>query len=329
MPKNDFSVHPDVTPRIMTWEGIAVREDVLCANKKGVEKAGIRKATQDVVRRLRAPLQAVLEPGEAVLCVARGQAPLNALQQLSLGWWAQLLTATTLVITNQRVLQFGTTRNGNWARTMRAVRWSDIEQAPIKGWLTSTFELKCRNGKNEKFWGMRRSDTGILRVVVSALQARLAGEAPTPGGMVSLCPECRNALQPRVYQCASCGLVFKNESTLIKLGILVPGGAYFYTGHPLLGAVTALGELYLLLLIVAVIFTGIMQPTAIEDPSGFWVAAAFFIFAYALETAITIGHNLRLVRDFLPTGKRAPALGAAAAAMSSGSSSSAWNSPRK
>ena len=46
--------HPEQMPRVMMWQGVSVREDVLCSNAKGVEKPRLRKRNEHTLQRLAA-----------------------------------------------------------------------------------------------------------------------------------------------------------------------------------------------------------------------------------------------------------------------------------
>jgi hypothetical protein len=100
----DISIHQQQLARVMPFGNFSVREDVLFSNHKGDERSGIRKRNSKALERLRPALERVLQPGEAVLYIARGRTPLSVLEQLTAGWWTHMLAAAAVVFTNQRIL---------------------------------------------------------------------------------------------------------------------------------------------------------------------------------------------------------------------------------
>lgn len=134
------------------------------------------------------------------------------------------------------------------------------------------------------------------------------GEMTPALGMVSLCPQCRAALTPGVYECAGCKLAFRNERTLLWRTIFVPGGAYFYTKNPLVAALTLVGESFLLIAVFFLLAQAVglvpLDPPSAEDPNPSKAdsagAALVIGLLYAFETMVTFYHNRKFVREFIP-----------------------------
>jgi hypothetical protein len=84
-------------------------------------------------------------------------------------------------------------------------------------------------------------------------------------GFVQLCPDCRNALIDGQYFCSCCGLTFKNEKTMARRSIFLPGGGYFYTGHPLVAIIPAIIEGVLVLELLVLLFAGLTSPQAVPN----------------------------------------------------------------
>lgn len=298
----DVSIHAEQMPRFGTCQGLRVREDVLYTNHKGAEKKALRRNADKTLAKLASPLSQFLTPGEAVLYILPGQAPLSAMQQFTFGWWGYLVTRCIVIITNQRILQFLVDSQGKWRRSVRVLRWGDATAARVAGWLNRTFELLGRDGKKDKFWKIERKHGRKLRLLAHTLLPASAGEMSDANGMVSLCPECRTRLTPKVYTCAACGLVFKDEATMRKRVLLIPGGGYFYTGHPVLGLVVAIGESYFTLLLLLVI-AGVAVAGANESAemiSGVLGIAMLLGF----EKLVALHHCRRMVEDYIPTAQR-------------------------
>ncbi len=299
MPSADVAIHPEQAPRLVSREGVRLREDTAYTNHKGREKKGIRKRTDKALQNLRDALSRVLEPEEAVLYVARGQAPASLLEQFAFGWYIYYVTGAVLVLTNRRLLHFLVTRENRWKRSLRSVRWGDVKQAKPKGGLfSSSLVLKYQNGKKETYWNLPGGDAKKIKVLLATLLPESVGEASAAQGMVSLCPDCRATLTPGVYQCSQCALSFKDEKTLMRRSLLIPGGGYFYTGHWFLGIGDFIVEAYLLIFVVFLVVTT-FDPSN-RNVTGTLVASGFLAVILAVEKWFTIHHCKRFIREYIP-----------------------------
>ena len=90
---------------------------------------------------------------------------------------------------------------------------------------------------------------------------------------------------------------------MVTRSILLPGGGYFYTGHPLVAMTPAIVEGLLVLDILAFLFNGLASPKAMPNILSALVLLGLF---WAIETAVTILHCRRYVREYIPE-KRDPA----------------------
>jgi len=313
MPDMHFPVHPEQSSRLGSPNGVRVREDTLYTNHKGQEKSGVRKRADKTIDKLQEILRKALGPEEVVLYTARCQAPASAFEQFTFGWYIYYVTATMLVFTNRRLLLFQLKRDGSWKKILRAVVWGDVEEAKVKGWLSRTLQIKYRNGKKETYWGLGWGNAKKIRVLLEALFSLGAGETSAAGGIVPLCPHCLAELTPRVYECHNCKLTFKNEKTMVRRSLLIPGGGYFYVGHWFLG----LGDFILeaILLCWTLMFAwaaglAIMklpvqslqgQPEPAPEPAAVYLlCAGFFAFILTIEKLMTIHHCRRFIREFIP-----------------------------
>jgi hypothetical protein len=309
MPLPDFPIHPEQFPRQVAQGGIRVREDTLHTDHQGKERNAIRKRAAKALEKLQEPLLKLLEPEEVVLYVARAQARASWFEQLTLGSLIYYITGTMLVLTNRRLLHFLVKSNGAWKRSLRSLRWGDLAEAKVKGFLLSrTLQLRCRNGKEEFYWGLRRDDSKKIKVLLSAILPAAAGEGSPAQAMISLCPNCRATLAAGTYQCGQCFLAFKNETTMVRRSLLIPGGGYFYTGNWFLGVLDFLVESYLLLVVLMflLIAFGLFADPFPEDegnplpPAAALLSAAIFVVILAVEKWMTIHHCRRFVREFIP-----------------------------
>ena len=231
MANADLQVHTGQVPRLTSRAGVRVREDTVYADHRGREQKGVRKRADKALDKLQETLAKVLEPDEAIMYVARCQAPAGILEQFAFGWYIYYVTATVLVFTNRRLLHFLVRRDGSWKKSLRSLRWGDLSEAKVHGLFGPRLRLKYQDGKVETYWGLRRGDAKTVKILLPVLLSASPGETSPAQAMSSLCPECFAGLSPGVYQCSRCGLTFKDEKTMVRRSLLIPGGGYFYTGH--------------------------------------------------------------------------------------------------
>jgi len=306
--ENNVSIHGTQVARLVSANGVSIREDVLYTDAKGDTDERGRKRADEALASLRDVLPDVLEPNETVLYVIKScQAPVGTLEQLFLGWYIYRVTATRLVFTNRRLLHFGLESEKKWNRTLKSVRWGDITEARAKGWLNRLLELKYANRKKERYWRLRRKDSQKAKAIVNAVLPLSRGEVTGAQGMQSLCPNCRAALTEGTYQCASCGLKFKDEKTLLRRTLLIPGGGYLYAGLTFLGGVTFLteGGFTLAAIFYALMALGLVAPVASErgrplHSTDFWAAAVVLAFILVLNKTVEYLHSRQVIRKFLP-----------------------------
>jgi len=306
MPDIYFPVHPEQSSRLGSPNGVRVREDTLYTNHKGQEKKGVRKRADKALNKLQEVLRRALAPAEVVLYIARCQAPASVFEQITFGWYIYYVTATVLVFTNRRLLLFQVKRDGSWKKIIRAALWGDVEEAKVTGWVSHTLRIKYRNGKKETYWGLGWGDAKKIRVLLHALFSLGAGETSAAGGMVPRCPNCLAELTPRVYECSNCKLTFKNEKTMLRRSLLIPGGGYFYVGHWFLGIAYFIVEAYLLILVVVFVIAAVslmISPQSGQAAGGrgeTWGVAIFLGLVLAVEKWLTIHHCRRFIREFIP-----------------------------
>ena len=305
-------IHPMQAPRTSTIAGIAVREDLLFTNHKGAEKPKLRKEETRALEALQEILPRLLDPQETVLYITRATAPLSTVEQLTLGWYGYAMYGVVLVFTNRRLLRMrvrGKTFGGwTWIRGVMAVSWGDVAEAKVKGWLSPTLLLKYRNGKKERYWRLGFQAAKKLKLLLQALLPAGAGGATAAQGMVSLCPDCCQTLQARVYECGQCRLPFKDEKTLLWRNYLLPGGGYLYTGWGVPGVLHAIVDCAIVLDIAlfSLYALRLMAPPAPkpgEPPTTAQSAAitlGFLVLFFLFENTIAWMHNRRLVREFIP-----------------------------
>jgi hypothetical protein len=302
VPAADFHIHDNQLVCITKMEGIPVRNDVLFTNDRGEENGRIQKRSEKAMQKLLPALQRMMLPDETVLYVMLARSSLSILEQLTAAWWTSILAASTIVMTNKRILFFPVKQDGSWRESVRALQWGDLEEVKPNGLLIRNVSFTFKNGGKITYTNIRRSDAKKIAAIARRLIPAASGELGSTQGLIQLCPDCRNVLTRGQYFCSGCGLIFKNEKSMVTRSILLPGGGYFYTGHPLVAMIPAIVEGLLVLEILSLLAAASTSPKAMPNMrSGLLVLGLVWV----IETAVTILHCRRYVRDFIPE-KRDP-----------------------
>jgi hypothetical protein len=310
MPDANLAIHENRLPQLTTHTGLRLREDVLYSNAKGEEKASIRKRTDQTLERLKDVLARLLQPDEAILYVAKAQVYPTWVEQFVSRWHQNLRPSVQFVFTNRRLLVLRTSAKGfmnwKWDRGIRTVRWGDVEGEKVKGFLMRILELKTRNGVKERFWRIGMADVKKLRVLLARLLPASAGDSSATQGFVSLCPTCLTALTPRVYACPQCRATFKDEKTLLRRALWIPGGACFYVGWTGLGILNAIVEAFLAINFVFICIEMFSSTSAGAPGSGatkvaeLLISVVILLVLLSLEKLVAWIHCRWYVRDFIP-----------------------------
>lgn len=255
----DAPVHPNLLPRIVPFIGLRVREDTAYTDPTGVERNAIRKRAEGDLRQAAEILTRLLQPNEVVLYIARGAFMPGTFEQL-VSLAAHLLfllqpvsfSGIMLVFTNSRLIALRTRkklRGWNWDHGVFKAEWTGVARASKRGWLLPYIELVNQDGTKEKFWHLRRRDAENIKLLMKTFgpTGPVIPASPAAGACCSLCPKCFAALTPGVYHCLGCGTIFKNEKNLLIRALLIPGGAYFYSGRNMLGVFSGLIETLVLM----------------------------------------------------------------------------------
>ena len=300
-------------PQFGTFEGIRVREDLAYTNPRNEANDGVRRRTQQSLEKLQGILRKLLREAEAVVYVARCQAPVGALDQLTFGWYIHRITASVLVFTDRGILHFLTKGDGTLKGGPRQVLWGDIAEASVKGWLNRQVRLVYKNGTKENYWKLKRGDARKLEALLPQFVG-VTGAMSAAGGVVQLCPACTATIPEKQYQCNQCGAVFKDERTMIRHSILLPGGGYFYTGHPFLGIGDFIVETVLLSAVLTWTLAAsgliILELDPLESAStpaeALFIAGILAVFL-VFEKLVTVYHCRRFIREYIPSTEQGAA----------------------
>ncbi len=273
----------------------SLNREVLFTDTKGQHQPRLEKMARAHLKKAAPILSQVLEEGEQIQFATHALAPISLLEFLTTGWVIFILKRSLLVVTDRRILHFPGESSGQTMASVSQVRFEDLERVKVGGFFAVRLRLWYRNGKKETFSSLPQRALQKLKALLP--QEGGSGPSTAVAGRQPLCPRCAGALEQGIYRCAACGLEFKDRKKATWLSVLLPGGGYFYTGHPVLGLFDAVVECGLLLLLlggVAIVLDG--------DSDG---PALLLLFGVLLgiEKLVTVYHAHQFIADFLPKKK--------------------------
>ncbi len=301
-------LHFQVNPQLGELFGILVREDVLFTNQKGEENRGARKHVERLMNTMQEPIRRVLQKDERVFYIAQAQVPLSALEQLTMSWVMHGLFQCVLVFTDRRILHFNVKRDGSWSDSVKQVHWADLREIKIAGsFLGRQLKITHADGKKDVYSRLKFAAGKKLKAILPWLKEHAEQRTNAVQGYEHLCPECVTPLMKGVYFCSRCGTTFKNEATLLKRALIIPGGGYFYCGLRMLGILTGLVEAVLLLDVL--VSAGASRETK-GGSLDFFVGLAFILFLIVVEKGVGYMHCRNLIREFIVDDRKQFALSA-------------------
>lgn len=276
---------------------LRVNEEICFTDIKGKKKPRDRKQLTKLLGKATPLLQKTMEPDEEIRYLAPAISPYSTLELLTTGWVITVIKRCLLVITDRRILHLPTKSDGTPKSSISQIRFADIEEAKVTGMIGQQLQLRYRNGKKESFTGI----TGKVAKKISAVLSGSSGQGTptTLAGRHHICPRCQQPLTTESFTCSNCQLAFKDQKKATRYSLLIPGGGYFYTGHPVMGAVDALVELFFLLA-----FLGGFVLLAEGDVEAVSVLVMFGVLL-GLEKLLTIYHSRHYVTEFLPAKPKA------------------------
>lgn len=274
--------------------GFPVDTAVCFTDHKGEHKKGIEKRQLDWLSRLAPRLRTLLRPGEKVLLAVPACSPFSALEQLTTGWIIVYLKRCQLVVTDQRLLELPVGRDLRPRASACEIELGGVAEVRVTSFLSRTLKLTYRDRRRDDFQQVDARAAAKLKGLLPSLVARAMGTSATTGRQ-RLCPRCAGRLR-EPDRCPHCFLEFKTREKATRHALLFPGGGYFYTGHPFLGAADAVVETALLVLVVTAL-VGILGGGGSADDV---VALVMFALVLALEKVLSVYHARHYVKEFLP-----------------------------
>ena len=269
-------------------EELPVKAETMYADHKGVHKPRIEKKQRKLANKL-SFLKDFLEDGEQLLAVTTAVSPTTFLEQWTTGVAFIYIKRCLLVFTDRRVFHVPTKSNYDYRRSVAQIRYGDLESIVQKG---RQLKIVYKSGAKESFLYVRRSERKKIRALLQSVN--LQGSPSDARRRVHLCPKCTSELEADNYECPNCGLEFKNRKRALQLSIWLPGGGYFYTGHPFLGLFDAVVELSFLTAIIVS-----LMPDSTYQYGNLGVAAVLALLLI-IEKLITIYHANHFVKEYLP-----------------------------
>ncbi|MCH8082679.1 MAG: hypothetical protein IH885_00425 [Myxococcales bacterium] len=275
---------------------LPLNEDVMFSNHKGVYKKGLEKRQRKMLAKAEF-LEHFLRDGEEILLISQACSPTSLIEQLTTGAIVYYLKRALLVVTNQRILHVPTKMNLSYRNSISQILYGDCTQLVMK---RGQLFAKYRDGSKENFLAVKEKKK--FKVILPDLLK--GGMQSNAGRRTHLCPRCTTELEAGVFSCSACQLEFKSKKQGMKYSILIPGGGYFYTRHPILGLGDAAVEVFLIgLVLVALFATGgevAAGESSIEDTM---VMLGIFGGALAYEKMLSIYHANHFIKEFIPKEK--------------------------
>jgi len=271
--------------------GLPFDAGTMFSNHKGVFKPRIEKRQRALAEKV-SFLKDFLEPDEQILLLTTAISPTSFFEQWTTGYAFFYIRRCLLVVTTKRIFHIPTTVYYRYRQSIAQIRYGDIETIVQKG---NRLKIRYKSGDKDLFLYLRRAERKKMRALLTSLD--LHGTPSKAGKRVHLCPRCSAELQTDVFRCSTCRLEFKSREQARKRSIWIPGGGYFYTGHPLLGIGDALVESMLIILLVLSLLPD-------QDlPNGEPVVAAVFAVVLVIEKLVSVYHANHFVKEFLTEGE--------------------------
>ncbi len=208
---------------------LPVNKKICFSNHENQFKEKIIKDQTKILKKFSSFLKPLLEPGEEIWLGVEATSPMSFLEQWTTGWVIYYLKRCVLIFTNKRILHFPTKHDFTPKHSVSQIRYGDIEEFKLSGFLGRVLKIEYKSGKKEKFYYIKSREFKKLRTLE---QLFIKNQPSNIGERHFLCPRCVTPLVKDIFSCPNCHLEFKNMRDAIRLSLLFPGGGYFYTKHP-------------------------------------------------------------------------------------------------
>lgn len=278
------------TPDILN---LPIHKETCFSNHKGEFNKKIMEDQTKILSKFVPFLKPLLEQNEEVLLAVQATSPTSFLEQWTTGWVLYYLKRCVLIFTNRRIFHFPTKHNYAPKYSISQIRYGDIEEFKLSGFLGRALRMRYRSGKKENFSNIKSREFRKLKTLEPLF---VKSQLSHVGERHFLCPKCAGPLLGDLYTCPNCHLEFKNMKDAIRLSLFCPGGGYFYTRHYLLGVLDAITEGVLLLDLVACLYHAL---SLMES----WGSVLFVAILLFIEKLITIYHAKHCINEYIPIDK--------------------------
>jgi hypothetical protein len=277
----------------LTIFGVPVDRETIFTNEKNIYKAAIEKRQRQLIAKITF-IKFFLKDGEVIRCLTTGYSPIRWLEQLLTGLAFVYFKRALFIFTERRILHIPTSFNRSAHSSVSQILYEDCTGISLKG---RSLIVAYKNGSQETFLYTGRKERKKLKALISGLPIR-PKEAGRLQQRVYLCPGCTNVLQKSWRQCRSCLLAFKSKRAALASALLLPGGGYFYSRHPLIGLGLGIIEMLLMGLLV-IYFTKFSR---LYENLGLPTIAGAIALLIAIKW-ISSFHTIELIKDFMPASK--------------------------
>jgi len=284
--KTNHMTNPDIL-------NLSINKEICFSNHKEEFKEKIMEGQTKTLAKFAFFLKPLLEPGEEIWLAVEATSPMSFLEQWTSGWVIYYLKRCVLIFTNKRILHIPTKHNFTPRHSVSQIRYGDIEEFKLSGFLGRVLKIEYKSGKKEKFYYVKSREFKKLKT----LEHLFMKDQPSHvRERHFLCPRCITPLVKDVFSCPNCRLEFKNMNDAIRISILFPGGGYFYTGHLFLGILDAITEGAFLLELIVSLFKALITMES-------WGSVLLFAILLFFEKLITIYHAKGYISEYIPIDK--------------------------
>ncbi|MBD3646526.1 MAG: hypothetical protein HUJ31_03525 [Pseudomonadales bacterium] len=277
---------------------LPVDDAVIFTNHKEKQTRGVEKRQGKLLAKIEF-LRPFLQDGERILLITTACSPIGALEQLTTGWIVFYIKRSLLVFTDRRLFHIPTTRNFDYRGSIAQINYADCAELRLR---FGSLRVRYQTGRKETFPYVARGERKKIKSLLTSLP--LDTNPSSKIERTFLCPRCTTSLEKGTESCKQCRLEFKHRRDARWISILLPGGGYFYTRHPVMGFFDAVFELYLLWVIY------LYSLGELRTEEGASAVAVMFTIVLAVEKLVTIYHSNHFLDEFLTVEREVTVRGA-------------------
>ncbi|MGD9212531.1 MAG: hypothetical protein PVI90_17240 [Desulfobacteraceae bacterium] len=225
---------------VLSVYGLPVDRNIIFSNHKQVYRKKIEKRQRKLLAKI-SFLKFFLHHDETILMLTTGYSQIK--------FWEQLLTFPTFLFFKKAIFVFTTKRlflipasfKYDYRQTQLQIPYADCHSMAIKG---RALVMDCKDGERKVFHYIGSLELKKLRHLIRHLPI-MEGIKPEIA-IRHLCPSCSNILPFDNKQCSKCNLKFKDQYHAIFKAVLLPGGGFFYSRHPVYGTMMGIIEILMI-----------------------------------------------------------------------------------